>query len=54
MTAIRDSGGLPILGDEPITQAYEQNADYWISMIRSNADPYQTLITDRALLSAIG
>jgi ubiquinone/menaquinone biosynthesis C-methylase UbiE len=42
------------LGDEPIIRAYELNADYWISMIRSNADPYQAQITDPALLSAIG
>lgn len=43
-----------ILGDEPITRAYELNADYWISLVRSSADPYQTQITDPALLSVIG
>lgn len=43
-----------MLGDEPITRAYDRNAGYWISMIRSGADPYQTQITDPALLDSIG
>lgn len=43
-----------MLGDEPITRAYDINADYWISLVRSGADPYQQEITDPALLAAIG
>ncbi|MEV6558550.1 class I SAM-dependent methyltransferase [Nocardia sp. NPDC051756] len=43
-----------MLGDEPITRAYDRNAGYWISMIRASADPYQTQITDPALLDSIG
>ncbi|OCF84332.1 class I SAM-dependent methyltransferase [Nocardia brasiliensis] len=43
-----------MVGDELITQAYDLNAEYWISMIRAGTDPYQTQITDPALLNAIG
>ncbi|AHH21649.1 putative methyltransferase [Nocardia nova SH22a] len=43
-----------MLGDEPITRAYDLNAQYWISVIRKGIDPYQTQITDPALLDAIG
>jgi ubiquinone/menaquinone biosynthesis C-methylase UbiE len=43
-----------MLGDKPITRAYDLNAEYWISMIRAGTDPYQTQITDPALLDAIG
>ncbi|ASF11674.1 hypothetical protein NBRGN_057_02840 [Nocardia brasiliensis NBRC 14402] len=42
-----------MLGDGPITRAYDLNAEYWISMIRAEADPYQTQITDPALLDAV-
>ncbi|MFI6865561.1 class I SAM-dependent methyltransferase [Nocardia sp. NPDC050406] len=43
-----------MLGDEPVSSAYAKNADFWISIIRDKLDPYQTLLTDPALLNAVG
>ncbi|MFE3193082.1 class I SAM-dependent methyltransferase [Nocardia sp. NPDC059240] len=43
-----------MLGDEPVSNAYAQNAEFWITIIRDELDPYQILLTDPALLDLIG
>ncbi|WP_157391151.1 class I SAM-dependent methyltransferase [Nocardia terrae] len=43
-----------MLGDERVSRAYAHNADFWIGIIRDRLDPYQTLLTDPALLDLIG
>ncbi|WP_051179999.1 class I SAM-dependent methyltransferase [Nocardia concava] len=43
-----------MLGDERVSSAYAQNAEFWISIIRDRIDPYQTQLTDPALLDMIG
>lgn len=43
-----------MLGDERVWQAYDRNAAYWIEVIRNRRDPYQTKLTDPALLQAVG
>lgn len=43
-----------MLGDEPVSSAYDKNSEFWITIIRDKLDPYQTLLTDPALLDLIG
>ncbi|MBF6172323.1 class I SAM-dependent methyltransferase [Nocardia blacklockiae] len=43
-----------VLGDEPVTSAYARNADYWIDIVRNRLDPFQTRLTDPALLESLG
>lgn len=43
-----------MLGDEPVSSAYAKNAEFWITIIRDDLDPYRTLLTDPALLDVIG
>lgn len=40
--------------NSPIQRSYEDNAEYWIRIVREGRDRYQQDITDPALLSAIG
>lgn len=43
-----------MLGDERVSDAYSKNAEFWITIIRDKLDPYQTQVTDPALLDLIG
>lgn len=43
-----------MLGDERVSSAYSKNSEFWITIIRDKLDPYQTLLTDPALLDTIG
>ncbi|WP_306356161.1 MULTISPECIES: class I SAM-dependent methyltransferase [unclassified Nocardia] len=43
-----------MLGDERVSDAYTKNAEFWITIIRDRLDPYQTQLTDPALLDMIG
>ncbi len=43
-----------MLGDERVSAAYAENAEYWITIVRDRLDPYQTQLTDPALLDTIG
>ncbi|PXX58488.1 ubiquinone/menaquinone biosynthesis C-methylase UbiE [Nocardia tenerifensis] len=43
-----------MLGDERVSDAYAKNAEFWITIVRDKLDPYQTLLTDPALLDFIG
>lgn len=43
-----------MLGDEQVSSAYDRNAEFWIGIIRDRIDPYQTQLTDPALLAMIG
>ncbi|MFB7720052.1 class I SAM-dependent methyltransferase [Nocardia sp. NPDC056100] len=43
-----------MLGDELVSRAYARNADFWIGIVRDGLDPFQTKLTDPALLEVIG
>jgi len=43
-----------VLGDERVSDAYSKNAEFWITIIRDKLDPYQSQLTDPALLDMIG
>lgn len=43
-----------MLGDERISRAYAENAEFWINVIRDGLDPFQTELTDPALLDLVG
>ncbi|OXR45781.1 putative S-adenosylmethionine-dependent methyltransferase [Nocardia cerradoensis] len=43
-----------MLGDEPISDAYAANAEFWIRIVRDDLDPYRSGLTDPALLALIG
>ncbi len=43
-----------MLGDERVSDAYSKNAEFWISIIRDKLDPFQSQLTDPALLDIIG
>lgn len=43
-----------MLGDERVSTAYARNAEFWIDIVRDRLDPYQTQLTDPALLAAVG
>ncbi|GAB4590046.1 class I SAM-dependent methyltransferase [Nocardia sp. IFM 10818] len=43
-----------MLGDNRVSEAYAKNAEFWITVIRDRLDPYQTQLTDPALLAMIG
>jgi ubiquinone/menaquinone biosynthesis C-methylase UbiE len=43
-----------VLGDRRVSDAYAKNAQFWIGIIRDGLDPYQTGLTDPALLDLIG
>lgn len=51
-TSVADGGG--VVGDERVSAAYAANAEFWIGIVRDRVDPYQTQLTDPALLAAIG
>lgn len=51
MRANQENG---VLGDERIGDAYDRNAAFWIESIRNQLDPYQTLLTDPALIGLLG
>lgn len=50
--SVADGGG--VVGDERVSAAYAQNAEFWIEIVRAGLDPYQTKLTDPALLAMIG
>ncbi len=55
MTAVsRGESEERLLGDEAVTSAYAQNAEYWIEIVRERLDPYQDRLTDPALLELLG
>ncbi|WP_024803395.1 class I SAM-dependent methyltransferase [Nocardia sp. BMG51109] len=43
-----------MLGDELVTSAYAENAEFWIGIVRDRLDPFQTELTDPALLALLG
>ncbi|MFI9504989.1 class I SAM-dependent methyltransferase [Nocardia sp. NPDC052566] len=43
-----------MLGDERVSTAYTKNSEFWVTIIREKLDPYQTLLTDPALLDMVG
>lgn len=43
-----------MLGDEPVSDAYAANAEFWIRIVREDLDPYRSGLTDPALLALVG
>ncbi|MFI7004456.1 class I SAM-dependent methyltransferase [Nocardia sp. NPDC050175] len=43
-----------MLGDDRVTSAYAQNAQFWIDIVRGQLDEFQKRITDPALLATVG
>lgn len=43
-----------MLGDERISQAYAENAEFWITVVRDRLDPFQLELTDPAILASVG
>lgn len=43
-----------MLGDERISQAYAENAEIWITVVRDRLDPFQLELTDPAILASVG
>jgi len=50
----RSQLGANVLGDEPISDAYAANAEFWIRIVRDDLDPYRSGLTDPTLLALIG